>query len=319
VGYSVAIGYQAGQTGQSEYAVAMGYQAGASGQSNLAVAIGNNAGNSTQDSYAVAIGSSAGYNTQGSYAVAIGPNAGVSTQSPFAVAIGTNAGQFTQSTLAVAIGASAGQTTQGNSAVAIGYSAGRNKQGANAIAIGQYAGQTNQTANSIILNASGATLNSATSGFYVNPIGSTGTATDYPNALIYDTTTSEIRYAPNKTFVIDHPLDESKYLVHACLEGPEAGVYYRGKGEITDDKSTTIGLPDYVSALATDLTVQITPIYNGKMNLLNASEIENNSFTVYGESSCKFHWTVYGKRGTVRTEPFKNDVSVKGSGPYLWI
>ena len=35
-----------------------------------------------------------------------------------------------------------------------------------------------------------------------------------------------------KTFVIDHPDDENKYLVHVCLEGPEAGVYYRGKAEV---------------------------------------------------------------------------------------
>jgi len=41
-----------------------------------------------------------------------------------------------------------------------------------------------------------------------------------------------------KTFIINHPLDDSKYLVHACLEGPEAGIYYRGDGEITNNEST---------------------------------------------------------------------------------
>ena len=35
-----------------------------------------------------------------------------------------------------------------------------------------------------------------------------------------------------KTFIIDHPIDKNKYLVHGCLEGPEFGVYYRGKSEI---------------------------------------------------------------------------------------
>ena len=30
---------------------------------------------------------------------------------------------------------------------------------------------------------------------------------------------------PSKSFIIDHPTDPSKYLVHVCLEGPEAGVY----------------------------------------------------------------------------------------------
>jgi len=37
----------------------------------------------------------------------------------------------------------------------------------------------------------------------------------------------------SKTFVREHPLNKDKYLVHACLEGPEAGVYYRGERLIT--------------------------------------------------------------------------------------
>ena len=63
--------------------------------------------------------------------------------------------------------------------------------------------------------------------------------------------------AADKTFVIQHPLDKDKYLIHACLEGPEAGVYYRGRGEIKRD-SVRIDLPDYAKKLATDFTVQVT-------------------------------------------------------------
>ena len=46
--------------------------------------------------------------------------------------------------------------------------------------------------------------------------------------VMYDTATSELWYSgsnagsANKTFVIDHPDDSDKYLVHVCLEGPEA-------------------------------------------------------------------------------------------------
>ena len=50
--------------------------------------------------------------------------------------------------------------------------------------------------------------------------------------------------------------DSSKYLVHVCLEGPEAAVYYRGKGEITNNNSVVIYLPDYVKNLATDFKRQ---------------------------------------------------------------
>lgn len=47
-GGAVAIGYQAGNSGQIELAVAIGYQAGYSGQGYGAVTIGNLAGNSVQ-------------------------------------------------------------------------------------------------------------------------------------------------------------------------------------------------------------------------------------------------------------------------------
>jgi hypothetical protein len=123
-----------------------------------------------------------------------------------------------------------------------------------------------------------------------------------------------------KSFVIDHPDDSEKYLVHGCLEGPEAGVYYRGKGEITNDEFVEIRLPKYVKNLALDLTVQVTPIYQGKKitTILSATEIEDNAFRVYGDN-CKFHWTVFGQRAPLKAEIYKNEVSVKGDGPYKWI
>ena len=121
-----------------------------------------------------------------------------------------------------------------------------------------------------------------------------------------------------KSFIINHPTDENKYLVHVCLEGPEAGVYYRGKGEITNNESVEVVLPHYVEKLAYNFTVQVTPIYGNKIVTLNASEVENNTFRVYGENA-KFHWVVYGSRQEVNVEPNKADVNVKGDGPYLYI
>ena len=140
------------------------------------------------------------------------------------------------------------------------------------------------------------------------------------SVMIYDATNNEIIYSTSgtKTFVIPHPVDEAKYLVHACLEGPEAGVYYRGKGEITDGESVAVQLPSYVAALATEFTVQVTGIYDGKIKVYNASEVEEGSFKVFGENG-KFYWTVYGMRNSIVVEPEKSQVDVKGSGPYLWI
>ena len=107
--------------------------------------------------------------------------------------------------------------------------------------------------------------------------------------------------------------------MHACLEGPEAGVYYRGKGEIEDNIYTIIYLPEYVKHLATDFTVQITPIYSGnKVEQLYTTEVENNSFKVYGNNT-KFFWLVHGKRCDIEVELLKSVTKVKGTGPYKWI
>jgi hypothetical protein len=144
--------------------------------------------------------------------------------------------------------------------------------------------------------------------FYYAP---TGSNTPY---LVYNTES-------HKTFVIDHPCDQDKYLVHACLEGPEAGVYYRGEGKITNNFNTIIELPNYVDKLATDFTVNLTPIYDEKTidNInLKSSRVKNNKFTVYGPN-CEFFWTVYGNRGNINVEPLKSETDVKGSGPYKWI
>jgi hypothetical protein len=233
--------------------------------------------------------------------------------------IGTDAGKFGQGDKAIALGYNAGTTGQGNDAIAIGTSAGLTGQGANAIAIGNLAGCSgaNQFPSSIVLNASGVALNAGTTGFFVAPIRNAVQG----NTISYDATTNEITYDNVKSFIIDHPLDPvNKHLIHVCLEGPESGVYYRGKGEIVNGTSAEIQLPAYVGALCTDLTVQITRIYDGAVKVFNASEVDTstNTFMVYGENG-RFNWLVHGKRGDVTVEPNKADVTVRGDGPYKYL
>jgi len=69
---------------------------------------------------------------------------------------------------------------------------------------------------------------------------------------------TKILQASIKNFVIDHPTIQGKKLVHTCLEGPENGVYYRGRLLNRDE----IHLPDYWRGLvdAQTITVSITPI-----------------------------------------------------------
>ena len=194
-----------------------------------------------------------------------------------------------------------GQTNHGSASISIGYNI------------------TNTYVNTIVLSALNSGFSSsAPNAFYVGTMNTTGPGGSALPILVYNPGTSEILYNTNKTFIINHPINKDKYLVHACLEGPEVGVYYRGEGKITNNDYTTVFLPDYVDNLATDFTVQITPIYNGKLKMYSATEVIQNSFNVYGENG-NFFWVVHGSRGNVNVEPNKKDVIVKGKEPYVWI
>jgi len=143
--------------------------------------------------------------------------------------------------------------------------------------------------------------------------------TSATGTVYYNPDNSTLYYTSGKTFVIDHPVDKSKYLIHACLEGPESGVYYRGEGEIkNNERETTIILPNYVENLANNFTVQVTGIYDGTLKNYMTSRVENNRFKVYGDDG-NFFWTVFGKRSDIQIEIEKEKVELKGSGPYLWI
>ena len=140
--------------------------------------------------------------------------------------------------------------------------------------------------------------------------------------MVYDTNLHEIVYdtTQSKTFVIPHPDDPQKYLVHACLEGPEAGVYYRGQGTITNGHHVTIHLPSYVKHLAYEYTIQITQIYDGAFKTFAVGEVSPGeaTFDVFGENG-RFYWLVHGKRANIETEPLVSETQLKGDGPYKWI
>ena len=104
--------------------------------------------------------------------------------------------------------------------------------------------------------------------------------------------------APFKKFDIPHPSKSGYRLVHTCLEGPEIGVYYRGK--LID--STTIELPEYWRGLVDTetITVNLTPHGCYQELFVKAIEwgtkviIQNNSG---GPINCSY--VVYGKRKDV--------------------
>ena len=332
--YSVAVGKYAGQINQGFSGVAIGDNAGQTSQGSNSVAVGKSAGNTSQGDYSVAVGKSAGNSSQGAYSVAVGLSAGNTSQGANSVAVGQNAGNSSQGAYSVAVGQSAGNSSQGAHSVAVGRFAGETSQGAYSVAIGNLAGQSSQAANSIILNATGSAVDSVSSGFFVAPIASTTTAT---NCIVYDSITHELCYNnTGKTFVIDHPLNNNKYLIHACLEGPEAGVYYRGRADITNDLNVIIELPKYASHIANNFTINITKIRTngtagttfeiashqtslmGTHKAYETSEVTNNSFTVYGTNG-SFYWTVFGERLKINVEVDKHGSKINNFGPYTYL
>jgi hypothetical protein len=115
-----------------------------------------------------------------------------------------------------------------------------------------------------------------------------------------------------KNFQIDHPLDpKGKDLVHACLEGPELGLYYRGEARL-EDGVARVELPSYFEAMVRkeDRTVQLTPKLEGKgpVSSLAASGVEEGRFVVRATDrnnpSQAFFWEVKGVRADLeRLQP----------------
>jgi hypothetical protein len=105
--------------------------------------------------------------------------------------------------------------------------------------------------------------------------------------------------ALTKSFIIPHPTKPGKLLKHGSLEGPEFGVYVRGK--LIDGR--IIKLPDYWLGLVDQdtITVDLTPI--GKFQKLYVEKIEGNKIyidngSMFGGNVACFY-TVWGERKDV--------------------
>jgi hypothetical protein len=100
--------------------------------------------------------------------------------------------------------------------------------------------------------------------------------------------------ATTKSFIINHPTKPGKKLQYGSLEGPENGVYIRGRSN-----SNIIWLPDYWSQLVdTDsITVHITCM--GRQQYLWVASVDQDKIIIYGDDSPLFFYTVYGERKDV--------------------
>lgn len=105
--------------------------------------------------------------------------------------------------------------------------------------------------------------------------------------------------ATTKSFDIEHPTKEGMRLRYGSLEGPENGVYVRGRLK----NQNVIELPDYWDGLVHEetITVELTPI--GKHQKLYVKDISNNMINIGNgnmvskEIDC--FYIVYGERKDV--------------------
>ncbi|MEW6746222.1 MAG: hypothetical protein AB1486_26070 [Planctomycetota bacterium] len=111
-----------------------------------------------------------------------------------------------------------------------------------------------------------------------------GDTTVYGDATIYG----------NKYFVQPHPGDASKEIRFVCLEGPEAGTYFRGSSRLASGLAV-IDVPE-AFRLTTEpegLTVQVTAIGPAKIWV---EKYDLNQITVRGDADVEFHYLVNGVR-----------------------
>jgi hypothetical protein len=108
--------------------------------------------------------------------------------------------------------------------------------------------------------------------------------------------------ATTKSFDIAHPTVSGKRLAHASLEGPENGVYFRGR-----NNNSEIKLPHYWSGLVHDdsITVDLTSIgkrKDGKVRDYSVDQIGDNKVYIYTDSDdniYNYYYTIFAERKDV--------------------
>jgi hypothetical protein len=131
--------------------------------------------------------------------------------------------------------------------------------------------------------------------FVFNGVGSVGIGTSSPEYALHVVGTLA---ATIKSFIIEHPTVPGKKLRYASLEGPENGVYLRGR-----TNETKIILPEYWRGLVDhdSITVNITPI--GTFSKFCVEKIENYIVYVKNKNifakNQEYFYTVFGERKDV--------------------
>lgn len=135
-------------------------------------------------------------------------------------------------------------------------------------------------------------------GLQINNPGITGTGDIIISGEVVasEVTASGITLTSRKPFDIPHPTKEGYRLRHVCLEGPESGVYYRGRLLNTNK----INIPEYWGGLVdpNTITVNLTQIRTSQDLIVDEISWEEKFIKVKSGSAVGIdcYYVVYGER-----------------------
>lgn len=132
-----------------------------------------------------------------------------------------------------------------------------------------------------------------------------------------------------KTFIIDHPLDHARYLMHAGIEGPENRVFYRGKVTLKHGEAF-VALPDYFEGLTHDhgrvvFLQNMSDFDKIAVKTQDGRRIKNGVLHIVSQnkhSEALVSWEVSAIRKDVPeliVAPRIDEVEVMGIGPYRYV
>ena len=254
------------------------------------------------------------------------------------IVLGTNAGrQVAEIENSVILGTQAGEYASGRQNVNLGNLAGQYSNGINNVYVGTLNGKDLVGSFNVIVGSqSASSLGFSSFSVLIGSFLETPTTDNYlaigngSNPLITGNFNDRNLFingnlfvnGNSKTFVINHPTKNNKYLVHACLEGPENAVFYRG--HINIEKQWGLGiLPEYFRKLVhhNSVTVQLTPVKSLANVCLWDIDFDKNEFYIKGSEDCKVAYHVFATRKDISDLVFEVDAAIpfKGDGPYTYI
>ncbi|MDX3100437.1 phage tail protein [Nonomuraea angiospora] len=122
-----------------------------------------------------------------------------------------------------------------------------------------------------------------------------------------------------KTFIIDHPSDSARYLVHATTESPVNGTEYWGEVQLDEDGTVEVELPAYFEDLTSADGRAVFLSCRDVPDGVSATYPVDGRFTISGTPGRRVFWLVKAARKDVpplMVEPLRTEVDIHGSGPY---